>query len=129
MEGIKIPQELLEEFRAGSAGPVDGSGGSEASGLTMKSLEKSLAWISKVGDDFAKERGYPGLGKMSSEDFAELAAICAERNFEDWILEKSPEAMFIGVCLGIFFSNLAAASRIKKEAEKKAKEEKQSDEK
>lgn len=116
MEEIKIPKDLLDDFSQGNFSEPSENG---SPGAAVRSLEKSLSWLIDVADNYAKERGLPGVGKMDTEDYAKLTTIVLERSFGSELLKHSPEFMWGVSTAGILASNMIAAKRQQDQDEEK----------
>lgn len=122
MEGIKISPELLKDFRNISENPNEPSPENNGTGannkMAVQSLEKSLGWITKTLDGMAKEKGLPGIGKLSPDELAELTVIVIERNLPSEFMQKSPEIMLGSIVSGLVLQNFMALKGTRKKEEK-----------
>lgn len=120
-QSLHIPKDLLEDFKGGLSN--DEITGNAETGSAVRSLEKSLDWIISALDSTAKEKGYPGIGKMNPGELAELSVIVIERNVSEDFMKRSPEMMFGAVLSGVVAQNVIHAKR--KQSEEPEQTEKQ----
>lgn len=122
MEGVTIPDGMLNEFLTGYR-----SGSSEADpdqplDLSRRGSETAIDWLIRIADSFAKKNELPGIADLSSKELAELIAVNIEKNFGAGIWERSPEMLLGTVISGLIGVNLIEYQRQKKLQAKKEPE-------
>lgn len=102
---FKIPERFLEPEPEPQIEGIQENGTAGGHSSYLDELVEFGKFICESGDEFAKERDYPGIRHVPPEQLGELLGRIADKRLPEWLKSKTQDATGVGLLLTIATDN------------------------